>query len=171
LAQIRITRIPIPSEQDMLKAKKKSILKKLVDVDRDVLEEFEETADMLISSCDNDPKTALKIALAYCSGHIKAAKLTYSMLTGAKGYTTLELKLTDGTASFSVSHAEMILSKYWSPHLTSLATQTMCRHQRRASVFFDLKTTDADAFMENYERVRDQRRIDFECKVVEEQVK
>ena len=69
----------------MVKAKKKSILKKLIDVDRDVLEEFEETADLLISSCENDPKTALKIALAYCSGHVKASKVTRSYLTGKKG--------------------------------------------------------------------------------------
>ena len=47
----------------------------------------------------------------------------------------------------------------------------MYQHLSRASVFFDLKTSDADAFMENYERVRDQRRIDFECKVVDEQIK
>lgn len=171
LAQIRITRIPIPSEADMLKAKKKSILKKLVDVDREVLEEFEETADMLISSCDNDPKTALKIALAYCSGHVKASKVSYSMLSGAKGYATIELKSTESIPTLSPSHAELIISKYWSPQLCEKATQNMCQHLRRASVFFDLKTADADAFMENYERVRDQRRIAFECKVVEEQLK
>lgn len=171
LAQIRIARIPVPSEQDMLKAKKKSILKKLVDVDRDVLEEFEETADLLISSCDNDPKTALKIALAYCSGHVKAAKLTRSMLTGAQGYATLELRLTDGSPSLSPSHAELIIQKYWSPHLSSVASQSLRRHLHRASVFFDLKTSDADAFMENYVRVRDQRRIDFECKIVEGEIR
>lgn len=71
LAQIKIQRVGIPSEADMLKAKNKDILKQLKDVDEEVIPNFEETAEILIEQHGNDPKKALMIALAYCSGHYK----------------------------------------------------------------------------------------------------
>jgi len=40
--------VPIPSEDDMVKAKNKEIIKKLADVDPEVIEDFDETADILI---------------------------------------------------------------------------------------------------------------------------
>ena len=36
-----------------------------------VIEDFEDTADILIQEQGNDAKKALKIALAYCSGNYK----------------------------------------------------------------------------------------------------
>ena len=48
LAQIKLQRVPIPSEDDMVKAKNKEIIKKLADVDPEVIEDFDETADILI---------------------------------------------------------------------------------------------------------------------------
>lgn len=44
LAGIRMDRVPIPNEQDMLKAKTKDVLKKFKDVEDDVLPNFIETA-------------------------------------------------------------------------------------------------------------------------------
>ena len=61
----------------------------------------------------------------------------------------------------------MIIQKYWSPGIARSVQQTMCRHVSQLSIFFDLKQTEAESFMENFERVRNQRRIDFECKYVE----
>lgn len=55
----------------MIKAKNKDILKKLKDVDKEVLNDFDETADILIRENNGNSKEALKIALAYCSGHYK----------------------------------------------------------------------------------------------------
>lgn len=63
--------MPIPTEADMIKAKNKDILKKLKDVDKEVLNDFDETADILIRENNGNSKEALKIALAYCSGHYK----------------------------------------------------------------------------------------------------
>ena len=48
LAQVKLDRMPIPTENDMIKAKNKDILKKLKDVDKEVLNDFDETADILI---------------------------------------------------------------------------------------------------------------------------
>ena len=55
----------------MQKAQNKDILNKLADVDYEVLEDFNEAADILLEQHKHDVKKALKIALAYCSGHHK----------------------------------------------------------------------------------------------------
>jgi hypothetical protein len=44
MAGIKLERVPIPSDDDMIAAKNKDILKKLVDVDMDVLPTFKESA-------------------------------------------------------------------------------------------------------------------------------
>lgn len=71
MAGIKLERVPIPSEEDMMKAKNKDVLKKLKEVDLDVLDNFEETANLLLADSGNDPIKALKIVLAYCSGNYK----------------------------------------------------------------------------------------------------
>ena len=48
MAGIRMSRVPIPSEQDMMKAKTKDVLKKFKDVDEEVLGDFQETAKLMI---------------------------------------------------------------------------------------------------------------------------
>lgn len=50
LAGIKMEKPGIPSDADMLKAKTKDILKKLKDVDTQVLPNFDETAQLLINS-------------------------------------------------------------------------------------------------------------------------
>ena len=62
----------------------------------------------------------------------------------------------------------MIIQKHWSPHLASSVVKSIRCHTKRPSVFFDLKQSDADSFMENWEKVKKQRRIEFECRVVED---
>ena len=49
LAGVKLERVNIPSEEDMVKAQTKGILKKLEDVDMEVLPMFEDTADLLIN--------------------------------------------------------------------------------------------------------------------------
>lgn len=61
----------MPTEEDMLKAKNKDVLKKLADVETDVLPDFEEAARIFIKDCGNDPVKAVKMCLAYCAGHTK----------------------------------------------------------------------------------------------------
>jgi|TARA_B110000305_G_C19430657_1_gene636093 hypothetical protein len=48
LAGIKFDKIGIPSEDDMVKAKTKDVLKKLLDVEMDVLPNFKDTARMFI---------------------------------------------------------------------------------------------------------------------------
>lgn len=55
----------------MLKAKNKDVLKKLSDVEMDVLPDFDEAAKILIKDCGNDPVKAVKMCLAFCAGHTK----------------------------------------------------------------------------------------------------
>ena len=71
LAGVKLERVPVPTEEDMLKAKNKDVLKKLADVETDVLPDFEEAARIFIKDCGNDPVKAVKMCLAYCAGHTK----------------------------------------------------------------------------------------------------
>ena len=58
---------------------------KLKDVDSEALPMFDETADLFLKQHNGDFKTALKIALAYCSGHCKQVAPNSSLLTKKKG--------------------------------------------------------------------------------------
>ena len=58
LAGIKLQRVKVPTVEDMEKAQLKGILKKLEDVDKDVLPMFEGTAELLIKQKGN-PKLAL----------------------------------------------------------------------------------------------------------------
>jgi hypothetical protein len=61
-------RVPVPSNEEMAKAKNKDILKNLKDVDEGVIKDFEETAKLLTDYHDGDSMKALCVALAYGSG-------------------------------------------------------------------------------------------------------
>jgi ATP-dependent RNA helicase DDX21 len=89
LAGIKMEKVGVPSEQDMKMARNKEVLKKLQDVDMEVLGNFDLIADELIQSMNNDCVKALKVALAYCSGYYKQKAPTSSLLTGKEGYVTI----------------------------------------------------------------------------------
>jgi hypothetical protein len=89
LAGIRLERVGVPTENDLKKAQTKGILKKLDDVDREVLDMFEEPARLLLDQYNGDATKALKVALAYCSGHYKHKIPSTSLLTGRPGFNTL----------------------------------------------------------------------------------
>ena len=82
LAGVKLERVGIPTEEDMVKANTKGILKRLLDVDMEVLPLFEDTADLLINQHQGDASKALQIALAFCSGHYKQAIPTESLING-----------------------------------------------------------------------------------------
>ena len=96
MAGVKMDRVPIPSEDDMLKAKNKDILKKLKDVDNDCLENFDEAAQLLIKSCKNDHMLAIKTVLAYASGNYKSVMPTKSLLTGRAGFVTIKMFVEEG---------------------------------------------------------------------------
>ena len=58
------------------------ICKNLEEVHEDVLPLFEETANALIQQKGGDAQRALCTALAYISGHYKAALTARSLITG-----------------------------------------------------------------------------------------
>jgi hypothetical protein len=59
MAGVKLERVGVPSEQDMVKANTKGILKKLLDVEMEVLPMFEDTADLLINQHGGDASKAL----------------------------------------------------------------------------------------------------------------
>ena len=59
VAGVKLERVGVPSEEDMVKANTKGILKKLNDVDMEVLPMFEDTADLLINQHNGDASKAL----------------------------------------------------------------------------------------------------------------
>ena len=118
LAGIKLERVPIPSEEDMLKAKNKDVLKKLKDVDLDVLENFTETAEILLEDCEKDPIKALKICLAYCSGNYKTTLPSKSLLNGRDGFITIKMSVEEGN-QLEESLAQEIIQRYWSPRIAS----------------------------------------------------
>lgn len=118
MAGIKLDRVPIPTEEDMLKAKNKDVLKKLKDVDHDVLDNFEETANLLLADSGNDPIKALKIVLAYCSGNYKQTLPSKSLLTGRDGFCTIKMSVEEGN-QLEDSLATEIIQRYWSPRIAN----------------------------------------------------
>ena len=59
VAGITLDRVGVPSDDDMIKANTKGILKKLLDVEHEVLPLFEDTAELLINQHHGDASKAL----------------------------------------------------------------------------------------------------------------
>jgi len=146
----------------MLKAKTKDILKKLKDVDKDVLPMFDDTADILIRDCKGDTKKALQIALAYGSGHYKQVLPTKSLITGRDGQATFKMNVEDGKTLDETTAIE-IIKKYWNPRMAENC-KNMKSLKNRTGVVFDLRQgQEADGFLENYEHLKETnaKRVDF----------
>jgi len=60
--------------------------------------------------------------------------------------------------------AMTIIQKYWAPRIAT-SIRVMKSMRDGSGVCFDLRTIDAEGFMDNYEhmKARDARRVDFEC--------
>jgi ATP-dependent RNA helicase DDX21 len=108
LAGITMDKPGVPSDEDMIAAKTKDVLKKLKDVDHAVLDRFNETADIFVEQNGGDTKKALKMALAYCSGHYKQTVPTRSLITGRDGMITVEMK-SEGGKEMKPDLAQMII--------------------------------------------------------------
>lgn len=73
---------------------------------------FEEPADVLLKKYENNPKMALQVALAYCSGHLKQSMPAKSLLNGRDNQITLEMSVDEGKR-LDESAARAIIEKYW----------------------------------------------------------
>jgi hypothetical protein len=100
----------------MVKAQTKGILKRLLDVDMEVLPLFEDTADLLINQHQGDASKALQIALAFCSGHYKQAAPTESLLNGQRNLVTLKMSAAEG-GTLGAQACFAIIYKYWAPRI------------------------------------------------------
>jgi ATP-dependent RNA helicase DDX21 len=162
LAGIKMERPGVPSDEDMLQAKTKDVLKKLKDVDMAVLDKFDETSELLISQQNGDVKKSLKIALAYCSGHYKQSVPTRSLLTGKDRMVTIQMNVEQGK-QLTQDQAKTIIQKYWAPKMAEQITY-MKSFSDGSGVVFDLKSIDGESFVENYKHLKetqDSRRVDF----------
>jgi len=164
LAGIKLERVPVPTDEDMKKSQTKGILKKLEDVDKSVLPDFEETADLFINQHDGNVKMALKIALAFCSGHYKNVLPVKSLLTGRDGMSTMQMNVEEGK-HLDESAAMAIIQKYWNPRVAD-SIKTMRPLSDGSGVCFDVRCDWAESFVENYEHLKttQTRRVDFEVK-------
>ena len=92
------------------------ICNNLNEVHDDVLPLFIETAQELIKQKGGDSVRALCTALAYISGHYKAALNARSLITGQERMVTVKLESTQ-SGRLSVSNVYSILRRFWPPAL------------------------------------------------------
>lgn len=161
LAGIRFEQVGIPSDADIQKAQSKDVLRRLEDVDPEVLPLFEEVADKLLEKHSNDPKMALKIALAFCSGHFKHHLPTRSLLTGKEGFITIQMTVDQGR-QLNEESAKAIIEKYWNLRVLNAITSIQ-EFRNSSGVAFDLKKDLVDGFIENFKLLQDResQRVDF----------
>ena len=151
LAGIKLERVGVPTEKEMQKAQTKGIIKKLEDVDEEVLELFEESASLLLDQHNGDAKMALKIALAYCSGHYKQKIPSRSLLTGRDGYNTLQMSVDQGK-KFDETAAHALIERHWSEATSKSITQMT---EYGSGVVFDLRKGEAESFIENFKLLKE----------------
>jgi hypothetical protein len=132
---------------DLEKAKKKEILNKFDDVDRDALPQFEESADLLIQKHNGNAKMALQIALAYLNGHTKTSLPTKSLMTGRDGFTTLKMVALEG--QLSEENCMQIIEKYWAPKFVEHVTTKRALNDG-TGIIFDMRCDLTQGFLENY---------------------
>ena len=145
-----------------MKAKTKDVLKKFKDVDEEVLGDFQETAKLMIQQFDGDYERALCTTLAFASGHYKQAVPTKSLLTGRDNMLTIKMFVDQGK-QLSEDAARTIIAKYWDQRTESNIRDFQC-FSDGSGVCFDIKSRDADGFIENYDhlkRTQDAKRVDF----------
>lgn len=87
-AGVNFTTIGIPQPIDVIKATSRDSIKKITDVNPDVLDYFTEAADELIALQDGDSKKALKMAMALLSGCHKENMTARSLLSGQENFIT-----------------------------------------------------------------------------------
>ena len=81
-AGVQFTQIGIPQPIDVIKATSRDSIKKVLGVNKDVLDLFTDAATELVDLQDGDKDKALKMALAYMSGCYKGAMTARSLLSG-----------------------------------------------------------------------------------------
>jgi len=168
LAGIKFEQVGIPSDADIQKAQSKDVLRKLEDVDPEVLPLFDEVADKMLAKYEGDSKLALKVALAFCSGHYKHHVPTKSLLTGKDGFITIQMTVDQGRQLNEVS-ARAIIEKYW--NLRVLNSISSIKEFRDSSgVAFDLKKELVEGFIENFKLLqeRESQRVDFSISMCSE---
>jgi ATP-dependent RNA helicase DDX21 len=102
VAGVSLDRVGIPSDEDMIKANTKGVLKKLLEVDPEILPIFEDTAELMINQHQGDVAKALQIALAFCSGHYKMSNPDESLITGRHQMVTIKMTSTDEGGNLGV---------------------------------------------------------------------
>jgi len=103
-------KIGVPQPEDIIKATARDTLKKLVEVNDDVIPVFEDAAEDLIDAEGGDAKRALCKTLALLSGHHKSVLEARSMLNGQEGMVTFQMIFEK--PFFSVSMVWNVIRRY-----------------------------------------------------------
>jgi ATP-dependent RNA helicase DDX21 len=110
---ITFAKIGIPQPEQVIRAQARDITKNLDEVNKDVVDIFEETAQDLVEKY-GDAKSALKYALAFMSGH-KTALTARSLLSGQEGSITFEIRMNQPFQAISLVWS--VLRKFWPQEL------------------------------------------------------
>ena len=88
---------------------------------------------------------------------------TKSLLNGRDGFTTIKMSVEEGN-QLEENLVTEILNRYWNPR-TASQVKNMKAIADDSGVVFDLRSDQADAFMDNYEHLKatQGRKVDFEC--------
>ena len=127
------------------------ICKNLDQVHDDVLPLFADTAKALIQQKGGDSIKALCTALAYISGHYKAAIGAKSLITGQDRMITCKLESTqDGR--IAASQVMSILRRYWPPAICD-SIRTMRGMKSGTGACFDLYEDQYSRFMDTWKHI------------------
>ena len=144
------------------------ICKNLDKVHDDVLPIFRATAQALIKQKGGDAEKALCTALAYISGHYKAALNSRSLITGQDRMTTVKLESTQ-SGRLSTDNVHAILRRFWPPQIAE-AVRSMRGMQSGSGAIFDLYEDQYGRFMDCWKHLQQQEagRLDFEVGMCKE---
>ena len=135
-AGINFKRVGVPQADDVIQASAMDICKNLDKVHDDILPIFRATAQALIKQKGGDAENALCTALAYISGHYKAALNSRSLITGQDRMVTVKLESTQ-SGRLSTDNVHAILRRFWPPQIAE-AVRSMRGMQSGSGAIFDL---------------------------------
>jgi len=92
-AGVKFNPIGVPQPIDVIRATSRDSIKKIMTVNKDLLDLFDDAAKELVEIHDGDQTKALKMALAYMSGCHKGEMTNRSILTGQEKFITYEFTM------------------------------------------------------------------------------
>lgn len=159
-AGLRFTQIGVPQPDDVIRATSRDSIKKLQEVNDDVLHLFNEAADELVALTDGDKTKALLKALAFMSGCHQEKLAARSLLNGQENCITFQITLQQQFNG--VGLIWNILRRYVPENITNNIKGMRALADRTGAVF-DVDEDKAQQFEDIFEHAREEgKKMDFE---------